>query len=144
LDLLNELKIVATGGKYQQGYIYGHKEVKPSDWYFKCHFYLDPVMPGSLGVEAILQAMQAYALHLDLGKHLKSPQFVPVVNHQVIWKYRGQIPHGQTQMYLEVHISRVEVTEEKVMLVADASLWKPNLRIYEVKDVAVCLVESNC
>lgn len=143
LDLLNELKIVATGGKYQQGYIYGHKEVKPSDWYFKCHFYLDPVMPGSLGVEAILQAMQAYALHLDLGKHLKSPQFVPVVNHQVIWKYRGQIPHGQTQMYLEVHISRVEVTEEKVMLVADASLWKPNLRIYEVKDVAVCLVESN-
>jgi 3-hydroxymyristoyl/3-hydroxydecanoyl-(acyl carrier protein) dehydratase len=33
----------------------------------------DPVMPGSLGIEAMLQAMQVYALEMDLGKHLKSP-----------------------------------------------------------------------
>ncbi|AFY47240.1 polyketide synthase family protein [Nostoc sp. PCC 7524] len=143
LDLLHELKIIAGGGNYHQGYIYATKEVKPTDWYFKCHFYLDPVMPGSLGVEAILQAMQAYALHLDLGKYMKSPRFVPVIDHQVIWKYRGQIPHTQTQMYLEIHISRLEITEDKVTLVGDASLWKPNLRIYEIKDVAICLVESN-
>ncbi|NEQ65329.1 MAG: NAD-dependent epimerase/dehydratase family protein, partial [Symploca sp. SIO2D2] len=57
LDLLNEVKIIAKGGKYQKGYIYARKDIKPTDWYFKCHFYQDPVMPGSLGVEAMLQAM---------------------------------------------------------------------------------------
>ena len=43
--------------------------------------------------------MEVYALHLGLGKHLKSPRFVPVTNHKTIWKYRGQIPQGQTEMY---------------------------------------------
>ncbi|WP_392532240.1 beta-ketoacyl synthase N-terminal-like domain-containing protein [Nostoc sp. C117] len=142
LDVLNELKIITGGGNYNQGYIYAQKEIKPNDWYFKCHFYLDPVMPGSLGVEAVLQALQAYALHIDLGNQMKSPRFVPVMDHQVVWKYRGQIPQTQTLMYLEVHISRIDITEEKITLVGDASLWKPNLRIYEVKNVAISLVES--
>ncbi|MFB2976446.1 hypothetical protein [Microseira sp. BLCC-F43] len=140
LDLLNEVRLVEGGGRYQQGYIYARKEVKPTDWYFKCHFYLDPVMPGSLGVEAILQAMQVYALHLDLGKQFKSPRFVQLTDHQIVWKYRGQIPHGQTEMYLEVHISKIDVTPDQVTLIGDASLWKPNMRIYQVKNVAVCLV----
>ncbi|RKZ66365.1 MAG: 3-hydroxyacyl-[acyl-carrier-protein] dehydratase FabA [Candidatus Parabeggiatoa sp. nov. 3] len=144
LDLLDEVKIVKGGGRYQQGYIYARKQIKPTDWYFKCHFHQDPVMPGSLGVEAILQAMQVYALQLDLGQHLKSPRFGQLIDHEVIWKYRGQIPQpdDQTEMYLEVHLSKVEIGNDKVTLMGDASLWKPNLRIYEVKNVAVCLLES--
>ncbi len=144
LDLLNEVKIVQGGGRYQQGYIYARKKVKPTDWYFKCHFHQDPVMPGSLGVEAILQAMQVYALQLDLGKHLKSPRFGQVIDHEIVWKYRGQIPQPDvhTEMYLEVHLSKVEIGKDKVTLIGDASLWKPNLRIYEVKNVTVCLLES--
>lgn len=102
-------------------------------------------MPGSLGVEAILQAMQVYALQLDLGKHLKSPRFAQLIDHEIIWKYRGQIPQPEvhTDMYLEVHLSKVEISNDKVTLIGDASLWKPKLRIYEVKNVAVCLLESS-
>jgi len=144
LDLLNEVKIVKEGGRYQQGYIYAKKQVKPTDWYFKCHFHQDPVMPGSLGVEAILQAMQVYALQLDLGKQFKSPRFVQLIDHEIIWKYRGQIPQpdDHTEMYLEVHLSKVAIDNDKVTVIGDASFWKPNLRIYEVKDVAICLLES--
>jgi PfaB family protein len=142
LDLLHEVMIIESGGKSDQGYIYATKNVNPNDWFFKCHFYLDPVMPGSLGVESIIQAMQVYALELGLGKYLKSPQFTSLTDHTTVWKYRGQIPHGQTEMYLEIHITKIEVTEEKVIIVGDASLWKPGLRIYEIKDVAICLQES--
>jgi PfaB family protein len=144
LDLLNFVQIVEDGGRYQQGYLYAKKEVKLTDWYFKCHFHQDPVMPGSLGIEAILQAMQLYALQLDLGKHLKSPRFEQLIDHEIIWKYRGQIPQPEdhTEMYLEVHLSKVESGKDKVTLIGDASLWKPNLRIYEVKNVAVCLFPS--
>ena len=142
LDLLNNVKIIEGGGKYQQGYIYAQKEVKLTDWYFKCHFYQDPVMPGSLGIEAMIQAMQVYALHLDLGQHLRSPRFVQLNNHKTVWKYRGQIPPEEREIYLEIHISQLDISSEKIIVIGDASLWKPNLRIYEVKDLAICILES--
>ncbi len=142
LDLLNQVMIIESGGKSGQGYIYATKNVNLNDWFFKCHFYLDPVMPGSLGVESIIQAMQVYALEIGLEKHLKSPQFTSLTDHTTVWKYRGQIPHAQTEMYLEIHITQIDLTEEKVIVVGDASLWKPGLRIYEIKDIAICLEES--
>lgn len=143
LDLLNNVKIIEEGGKYKKGYIYAQKEIKLTDWYFKCHFYQDPVMPGSLGIEAMIQAMQVYALHFDLAQHLKSPRFAQLNNHKIIWKYRGQIPPEAKQIYLEIHISQVDISSEKIIVIGDASLWKQNLRIYEVKDLAICILESN-
>ena len=46
------------GGRYGKGYVYASRPVNPQDWFYPFHFYQDPVMPGSLGVEAILEAMQ--------------------------------------------------------------------------------------
>jgi len=142
LDFLDELLIVEAGGQNHQGYIYASKNISPTDWYFPCHFHQDPVMPGALGVEAILQAMQAYALQLDLGRQFKSPRFGQLLNHQITWKYRGQITPENRKMYLEVHISKIDVAPERVTVIGDASLWKDNMRIYEIKDVAICLLES--
>ena len=142
LDLLHEVKIVEHGGRYQRGYIYAKKTVKPSDWYFRCHFYRDPVMPGSLGIEAMVQAMQVYALELDLGKHFQSPYFTALLDHSVVWKYRGQIPHDYAEMQVEIHISKLDISADQVVLIGDASLWKPDLRIYEVKDLAICLADA--
>ncbi|GAB1545025.1 hypothetical protein NUACC21_77010 [Scytonema sp. NUACC21] len=142
LNFLDEVLIVEAGGKYQQGYIYGSKDISPTDWYFPYHFYQDPVMPGSLGIEAILQAMQVYALQLDLGRQFKSPRFGQVFNHEMTWKYRGQVTPENHKMYFEVHISKIDVNNERVIIVGDASLWKDNMRIYEVKDIAISLLES--
>ena len=33
----------------------GGMAVDPSAWFFKAHFYQDPVIPGSLGLESLLQ-----------------------------------------------------------------------------------------
>lgn len=142
LDLLNEAKIIEKGGIYKLGYIYGRKKVNLTDWYFKCHFHQDPVMPGSLGVEAMLQALQLYAVHFDLGRSFKSPQFRQKIDHKIIWKYRGQIPPDQNEMYLEVHLKKIEIERNYVTLIGDGSLWKPKLRIYEVEDLAIQLVDG--
>jgi 3-hydroxymyristoyl/3-hydroxydecanoyl-(acyl carrier protein) dehydratase len=99
-------------------------------------------MPGSLGVEAILQAMQIYALDQDLGAQLNSPRFEQVLDHQIVWKYRGQITPDNERMQLEVHISQVDRREGEVTILGDASLWKNDLRIYEVKQIALRLVET--
>ena len=44
------------------------KDVDPDEWYFKAHFYRDPVQPGSLGIEMMLQLLQFAMLDLGLGK----------------------------------------------------------------------------
>ena len=45
------------GGKAGLGRLLAEQTVDPAAWYFKAHFYRDPVQPGSLGVEAMLQLL---------------------------------------------------------------------------------------
>jgi 3-hydroxymyristoyl/3-hydroxydecanoyl-(acyl carrier protein) dehydratase len=141
LHFLDEVQIAPGGGKYGQGYVYAHKFINPRDWFFRAHFHQDPVMPGSLGVEAMLQALQAYALHSGIGRDFKSPHFAHAQNHTTTWKYRGQIVPENKDMALEMHISKVETSLGRITIFAEASLWKEHLRIYEVKSLALSVVE---
>ena len=93
-------------------------------------------MPGSLGVEAIIQALQAFALQQGLGAPFKNPCFSPVLT-KVIWKYRGQIIPNNKFMQLEVHVKNIEQKGDQVVLTADANLWREDLRIYEVSGIVV-------
>jgi len=143
LDLLDTGLIVKEGGEFGKGYIYSTKFVKTYDWYFTCHFYQDPVMPGSLGVEAIIQAMQVYAMQQNLGSGFKSPRFIQVENHKTKWKYRGQILKNVREMALEAHIKSLKKKDKTLILVANAYLWNENTRIYHISDVALGISESN-
>jgi PfaB family protein len=142
LNLLHELIIAKDKGQFGKGYIHATKFVKTYDWFFTCHFYQDPVMPGSLGVESILQAMQVFALQQDLGAAFKSPKFAQVPNHKTVWKYRGQILLAVKEMHLEVHIKTIEKRGAQLVIVADAFLWNDKMRIYQVTDIALGIEES--
>lgn len=142
LLLLDHLKVIKDGGKYGKGYIHASKAIKTYDWFFTCHFYQDPVMPGSLGVEAILQAMQTFALQQDLGKDFRSPKFVQVENHKTVWKYRGQILLHVKEMHCEVHFKSIEQRGKQLVILGDAYLWNDDIRIYEVTDLALGIQEA--
>ncbi|NND78610.1 MAG: PfaB family protein [Maribacter sp.] len=142
LNLLDHLKIAKNQGQYGKGYIHATKFIKTYDWFFTCHFYQDPVMPGSLGVESILQAMQVFALQQDLTKDFQSPKFVQLANHKTIWKYRGQILPNVKEMHLEVHIKTIEPRGDQLAMIADAYLWNGKMRIYQVTDLALGIEEA--
>lgn len=142
LHLLDEVQIVPGGGKYGQGYIYAQKIVNPQDWFFRAHFRQDPVMPGSLGVEALLQALQTYVLQIGLGREFRSPRFAHAEGHNTVWKYRGQVVPDNHDLSLEIHIIKIETTPGRVTIFGEASLWKEALRIYEVKPLALSVVET--
>ena len=127
----------------QPAYLYGVRENDPQAWFYACHFFQDPVMPGSLGVEAILEALQLYALHSGLSKRFRSPVFAPVLDRPMVWKYRGQILPGHKQMKIEVNVTTIEEVEDRVILEGDASLWADAVRIYEVRHAAVCVMENH-
>ncbi|MBU2513228.1 3-hydroxyacyl-[acyl-carrier-protein] dehydratase FabA [bacterium] len=138
LEFLDEAYIFENRGKYGKGYVFATKTVDPTDWFYPCHFFKDPVMPGSLGVEAILQTMRLFVLQQDLGKTLVSPYFThyPGITK---WIYRGQITPDNEVMDLEVHIKQIDQQPGQVTIIADANLWKNKLRIYQITDAAIML-----
>jgi 3-hydroxymyristoyl/3-hydroxydecanoyl-(acyl carrier protein) dehydratase len=142
LKFLNQVAVQPGGGRYQAGYVYASKEINPGDWFYDCHFYQDPVMPGSLGIEAILQGLQAFALEAGLGQEFRSARFGSPADEKMIWKYRGQITPAHNKMELEVHVSSVERQGNQIILKADASLWVDHIRIYEVKQAAISLLKG--
>lgn len=141
LHFIDTVDVVENGGDNGKGYLYAEKQVNPEDWFFQFHFHQDPVMPGSLGVEAIIETMQVWALKNDLGKDLTNPRFGQILSN-IKWKYRGQIIPSNKVMALDVHIKEVVKESGKVTVIADANLWKDGLRIYQVFDIAICLEEA--
>jgi PfaB family protein len=130
LALLDVAQVVPGGGSCGLGYVYAEAPISSTDWFFKCHFYQDPVMPGSLGVEALRQALAVFAEERGIaGRASLTP------DQRTTWKYRGQIPPDVLRIHLEAHVTDLR----DHTLVADASIWREALRIYEVNDLAITL-----
>ncbi|MBN2002560.1 MAG: hypothetical protein JXA21_04320 [Anaerolineae bacterium] len=139
LEFLDRVWYSPEGGAHGRGYVYAESPVSPNDWFFRCHFYQDPVMPGSLGVEAMIQAMQMYALDQGLDRGLTTPRFAPLPG-LMTWKYRGQVAPESRRLHMEVHLSDIIAKPREILLTGDASLWKGDLRIYAVQGLGVRLV----
>ncbi|MFJ7263860.1 beta-ketoacyl synthase N-terminal-like domain-containing protein [Streptomyces globosus] len=135
--LVDRVDLVEGGGRHGRGYLHGHRAIRPDEWYFDCHFHRDPVMPGSLGVEAILQAMRLYVIEENLAEGFERPRFAMATGVEMSWKYRGQILRHDKELSFDVHIKEVRREEGRLLIVADAELSKPGLRIYELTDVAI-------
>ena len=53
-------KITDDSGKYEKGEILAELDINPDLWFFDCHFEMDPVMPGCLGLDAMWQLVGFY------------------------------------------------------------------------------------
>ncbi|MDJ0362805.1 beta-ketoacyl synthase [Rhodococcus sp. H29-C3] len=142
LALLDQIDVVDGGGDHGVGYLHAVRRIDPDDWFFARHFHLDPVIPGSLGVETAIQAVQEWMLDAGFDSGMADPQFMIPADIDFTWKYRGQFLPTDRQCELEVHIKTVERRTDSVIVTVDASLWKPGLRIYELTDLAVELADN--
>ncbi|MFI6996104.1 beta-ketoacyl synthase [Nocardia sp. NPDC050175] len=141
LALIDHIDVVDNGGKYQAGYLHSLRAIDPSDWYFDRHFHLDPVIPGSLGVESVIHAVQEWMLDAGFADSLRDPVFRIPADLPFSWRYRGQFLPTDGTVELDAHIKEVRRGPNGVTVIVDGSLWKPGLRIYELIDLAVELVE---
>lgn len=136
LNFIDKVDIVEKGGSHQLGYLFAERTIDPTDWFFQFHFHQDPVMPGSLGLQAIIELMQTYAINQGLGNAFINPKFEQILSN-VQWKYRGQINPLNKQMSLDVHITDIQTTADNIVIIGNANLSKDGLRIYEVTDIAI-------
>ena len=137
MRFLDTVFVQKDGGRYGKGYVYAERGLQANDWFYPFHFYQDPVMPGSLGVEAILQAAQAYGLETGLGASRPDAFFGLAEGVHTQWRYRGQIVQSHQKMEIEIHVNAVQEGPQASALIGDASLWVDGLRIYEVKNAAI-------
>lgn len=131
--------LLPDGGPHKLGFIQGSADVDTSAWFFKAHFYQDPVWPGSLGLESMLQLMKAFAL--ERWPHLaKTHRFEPIaVGMKHEWAYRGQIIPANRRVDVQATITSREDGDEP-LLVADGFLSVDGITIYEMKQFGLRLV----
>jgi acyl transferase domain-containing protein/3-hydroxymyristoyl/3-hydroxydecanoyl-(acyl carrier protein) dehydratase len=127
------------GGAAGLGRLRAEKDVDPGDWYFKAHFFQDPVMPGSLGVEAMCQLLQWYMLERGLGAGLTDPRFEPIaLGEPLKWTYRGQVVPGDRRITIELEV--LELRGPAAF--ATAWLWIDGRRIYRVERLGARMVDN--
>ncbi|MEO6417867.1 MAG: 3-hydroxyacyl-[acyl-carrier-protein] dehydratase FabA, partial [Polyangiaceae bacterium] len=115
--------------------------VDPNEWFFKAHFFQDPVQPGSLGIEAMCQLLQFYMLERGMGADLTHPHFEPVMlGRAVTWKYRGQVVPKNHTIMTEVEITEVGEDERGPFAIAEAWLWVDGKRVYHAKNLGMRIV----
>ncbi|WP_370423594.1 3-hydroxyacyl-ACP dehydratase [Streptomyces sp. QH1-20] len=139
LALLDDVVVVPGGGDHGAGYVWCDKPVRDDDWFFDRHFAHDPVLPGSVGVQMLFQAVQACAVHTGLVDHLPSPRFALAVGEELRWSYRGQILRHHRRMRGEVHLREVRREHDRLLVLADGSVWRDDLRIHQVDNIALAV-----
>jgi len=131
------------GGAHGQGRIRAEKAVDPEEWFFKAHFYSDPVQPGSLGVEALCQVLQAWMLHRQMDAGMAAPRFEPVMSGlPTTWKYRGQVVPDDAVITSACDIVEEGRDERGPYVVAQGSLWVDGKRIYHLERFGMRLVDG--
>jgi 3-hydroxymyristoyl/3-hydroxydecanoyl-(acyl carrier protein) dehydratase len=75
------------GGRAGLGLLRAEKDVDAGEWFFKCHFFQDPVWPGSLGIEAMCQLLRYYLVRRGALVGLRRPRFEPVMpGRELTWR----------------------------------------------------------
>ncbi len=127
------------GGPHGLGYIKGRAKVRPEAWFFKAHFYQDPVWPGSLGLESLLQLMKFHACH-RFGSVGEQSFRCMAVGQGHEWLYRGQILPADHTVLVEAVFTGWD--ERHALLSADGLLSVDGRLIYQMRHFTLCLLDQ--
>lgn len=125
---------IPDGGPAGLGFIRGSKQVNPDEWFFKAHFFEDPVCPGSLGLESFLQLLKVVAVERWGGDESSIFETVALGEEQR-WNYRGQIVPANQLVQIEAIITAVH--EAGHLLKANGFLSVDGRTIYQLHDFSL-------
>jgi 3-hydroxymyristoyl/3-hydroxydecanoyl-(acyl carrier protein) dehydratase len=132
LRMIDEITQFAPGGgPAGLGFLQGVKAVDPAEWFFAAHFYQDPVMPGSLGLEALVQLL--YAAADRRWGNADWQALAPATTHE--WTYRGQVIPTHSEVTVSAEITKIRESER--VITADGWLAVDGRVIYGMTGLAV-------
>jgi len=123
--------ISETGGANGKGEVRAEFDIKPTLWFFDCHFKGDPVMPGCLGLDALWQLTGFFLGWLGLPGRGRALGVGEV-------KFADQVLPTVKKVVYGVDMKRV-FKGKLILGIADGWLEADGKRIYDVKDMRVGL-----
>ena len=124
-----------TGGGANRGGVVAELSIKPDDWFFKCHFQGDPIMPGCLGVDAMWQLL-GFFLGWMGGRGRGRALGVDEV------RFTGMIQPSIRKLEYHIDLTRV-IMRKAVMGIANGILIADGKPVYEAKGLRVGLFADN-
>jgi 3-hydroxyacyl-[acyl-carrier protein] dehydratase/trans-2-decenoyl-[acyl-carrier protein] isomerase len=125
--------ITDEGGEFGKGYIEAEFDIDPSLWFFDCHFLGDPVMPGSLGLDAMWQLV-GFFLGWIGGKGRGRALGCGEV------KFAGEVTPDIKLVTYKIQMKRV-INRRLVMGIGDGVLLADGTPIYTALDLRVGLYQ---
>ena len=99
-------------------------------------------MPGSLGVEAIMQALWAYLKDTGIEGQFRHPRLALSHKEALTWKYRGQVIPANKQIQFASYIKEIDTSPQAYRLLADADFWVDGMRIYAIRNISMTITEG--
>ena len=127
------VEISSDGGKHGKGYIKAELDIDPQQWFFLCHFFGDPVMPGCLGLDAMRQLV-GFFLGWSGGPGRGRALGVGEV------KFVGQVTPSVKKVTYHIDMKRV-ILRKLVMGVGDGVMEADGKPIYSAADLRVGLFD---
>ena len=125
--------IEEKGGAHQLGKVVAELDIKDDLWFFACHFFGDPVMPGCLGLDALWQLTGFFLGWLGepgKGRALGVGEV----------KFSGMVTPKVKRVTYEVDVKRLILRRLK-LAVADGVMKADGEVIYQVSDMKVGLFQ---
>jgi acyl transferase domain-containing protein/3-hydroxymyristoyl/3-hydroxydecanoyl-(acyl carrier protein) dehydratase len=131
--------LLREGGPGGLGWVKGSIQVDPEAWFFKAHFFQDPVWPGSLGCESFLQLLKAFAadrweVNADTAWQSNA------LEKEYRWSYRGQVLPTDGEVVVEAAIT--EIDDEAKRIVAAGFLTVDGRTIYHMEDFSIQIMQE--
>ncbi len=126
-------KITDQGGLFNKGEIIAEFDINPSLWFFDCHFEMDPVMPGCLGLDAMWQLVGFYLGWIGepgRGRALGSGNV----------KFAGEILKDSKLVTYHINMKKV-IKRGVVVGVGDGTVTVDDKKIYTAEGLKVGLIK---
>jgi len=121
-----------VGGKYERGIVEAEFEVNADTWFFACHFKDDPIMPGSLALDALCQLLGFF-----LGwKGYKGKGRALGIGEV---KYKGEIVPMSGTITYRLDIRKI-IKNSIAMAIADGEVLLQGHIVHTVKSLRVGIV----
>jgi 3-hydroxyacyl-[acyl-carrier protein] dehydratase/trans-2-decenoyl-[acyl-carrier protein] isomerase len=125
-------EITLDGGEFGKGRVVAELDVDPTLWFFGCHFASDPVMPSSLGLDAMWQIVGYW-----LGWSGSPGKGRAVGVGEV--EFAGEVT-PQTRL-VRYDVSLRQVRRGRLTLgIANGRLFADDACVYTAKDLRVSMV----
>ena len=96
-------------------------------------------MPGSLGIEAIVQGLWAFANDSHDKKYFHDPIVDFSHSDPFSWKYRGQVTPASGKVNFEIHLKTDQTSDSSIYLLADADFWVDGVKIYTAQNISLTI-----